>query len=205
MDKQTAFLCGVAFSLGVRRALLESNGLAEDKRVIRAQFFDPRLHPRGRKGRFIVARSGKQNGIGDFDPIKYREAWGERVYLKKGEDPVKKLISLKRGYIKNAFHNRVIGNIDLVWGNKDIGLAHLIARRKSEKNGEEKACRVINNLGNILKNGKAYWNSDKKKWEVWYDGMMCAVRRRLHGNTVRYVVSAYVSAKMPKRIKRFGH
>lgn len=205
MDRQTAFLCGIAFSYGANYGLSLPSNLAEDKKVFRAQFFDPKLHPRGRNGRFIVARSGRQGGLGDFDPKQYRQAWGEQIYLLNGEDPVKKLISLKRGHIKNAFHNRIIGNIDLVWGNGTIGLSHLIDRRKKEKNGDEAAHRVVDNIGKVLRNGKTYWNPQQKKWEVWYDGMICVVRGRLHGNTVRYVVTAYVSSKMPKRIKQFGH
>ncbi len=44
----------------------------------------------------------------------------------KGQDAINKLLAEKQGHIKAAFTRSDIGDIDLLWGNDDIGLQHII-------------------------------------------------------------------------------
>ena len=84
-----------------------------------------------------------------------------------GANAIKKLLTEKQGQVAGAFHKDGLGDIDLVWGNEKMGLAHILARR-SEQWGEEKAIRFINHLAeniekgtiNAGKNGRAQINTE---------------------------------------------
>ncbi|EOB1146626.1 hypothetical protein ACIQIM_001801, partial [Campylobacter upsaliensis] len=50
----------------------------------------------------------------------------------KGKEAVDKLLSEKRGQVKGAFYKEGLGEIDLVWGDENFGLRHII-----DKHGDE--------------------------------------------------------------------
>ncbi|GAA8817204.1 hypothetical protein VN1328_06630 [Helicobacter pylori] len=39
---------------------------------------------------------------------------------------INKLLETKKGFVAGAFYKEGLGDIDLVWGNKDYGLEHII-------------------------------------------------------------------------------
>ncbi|WP_187933350.1 DUF3519 domain-containing protein, partial [Helicobacter pylori] len=42
---------------------------------------------------------------------------------------INKLLETKKGFVAGAFYKEGLGDIDLVWGNKDYGLEHILKRR----------------------------------------------------------------------------
>ncbi|MDD7324320.1 MAG: LPD23 domain-containing protein, partial [Campylobacter lanienae] len=69
-----------------------------------------------------------------------------------GANAIKKLLVERQGQVAGAFYKDGLGDIDLVWGNEKMGLAHILARR-SEQWGEEKAIRFINHLAENIEKG----------------------------------------------------
>ncbi|WP_279062388.1 hypothetical protein [Campylobacter lanienae] len=65
---------------------------------------------------------------------------------------IKKLLTERQGQVAGAFHKDGLGDIDLVWGNEKMGLAHILSRR-SEQWGEEKAIRFIKHLAENIEKG----------------------------------------------------
>ncbi|WP_458861454.1 putative barnase/colicin E5 family endoribonuclease, partial [Helicobacter pylori] len=39
---------------------------------------------------------------------------------------INKLLETKKGFVAGAFYKEGLGDIDLVWGNKDYGLEHIL-------------------------------------------------------------------------------
>ncbi|WP_187919032.1 DUF3519 domain-containing protein [Helicobacter pylori] len=57
--------------------------------------------------------------------------WGPNYSEFKGDGlgAINKLLETKKGFVAGAFHKEGLGDIDLVWGNKDYGLEHILKRR----------------------------------------------------------------------------
>ncbi|ADU81342.1 hypothetical protein HPGAM_02490 [Helicobacter pylori Gambia94/24] len=57
--------------------------------------------------------------------------WGQNYSEFKGDGlgAINKLLETKKGFVAGAFYKEGLGDIDLVWGNKDYGLEHILKRR----------------------------------------------------------------------------
>lgn len=60
--------------------------------------------------------------------------WGENYSEFKGDGlgAINKLLETKKGFVAGAFYKEGLGDIDLVWGNKDYGLEHILEKRKKQ-------------------------------------------------------------------------
>ena len=78
-----------------------------------------------------------------------------------GESAIAKLLNEKQGQVSGAFHRKELGDIDLVWGDSNFGLKHILERRKqdfiekgfSEAEAEQKALEFVKSLPDIIENG----------------------------------------------------
>ncbi|WP_097717400.1 DUF3519 domain-containing protein, partial [Helicobacter pylori] len=54
--------------------------------------------------------------------------WGENYSKFKGDGlgAINKLLETEKGFVAGAFYKEGLGDIDLVWGNKDYGLEHIL-------------------------------------------------------------------------------
>ncbi|GAA9943277.1 hypothetical protein VN0893_13290 [Helicobacter pylori] len=90
--------------------------------------------------------------------------WGHNYSEFKGDGlgAINKLLETKKGFVAGAFHKEGLGDIDLVWGNKDYGLEHILKRRESDaidkgmskEESKKYALEIINNIPSIISNGK---------------------------------------------------
>ncbi|EJB48645.1 DUF3519 domain-containing protein, partial [Helicobacter pylori] len=57
--------------------------------------------------------------------------WGPNYseFKNDGLGAINKLLETKKGFVAGAFYKEGLGDIDLVWGNKDYGLEHILKRR----------------------------------------------------------------------------
>ena len=102
-------------------------------------------HPRNEDGEF-VEKIKSYNDM-SIEELKEEATEGEPISEElvdllgvefkgyKGQDAVNKLLEEKQGHIKGAFHRDDIGDIDLIWGNDNVGLQHIIRQREKEKIG----------------------------------------------------------------------
>uniref|UniRef100_UPI0036F1D8F9 DUF3519 domain-containing protein n=1 Tax=Helicobacter pylori TaxID=210 RepID=UPI0036F1D8F9 len=65
---------------------------------------------------------------------KLETQWGPNYseFKNDGLGAINKLLETKKGFVAGAFHKEGLGDIDLVWGNKDYGLEHILKRREKQ-------------------------------------------------------------------------
>ena len=78
-------------------------------------------------------------------------------FYRDGQGAVKKLLAEKQGQVAGAFYRQDLGDIDLVWGNDEIGLKKIIDKHLSDFadfKGDTAQDKLANALGEIVKDGK---------------------------------------------------
>ncbi|ELD4954103.1 hypothetical protein QQI96_000919 [Campylobacter upsaliensis] len=88
-----------------------------------------------------------------LEPSSLKEDFGENFAGYKGKEAVQKLLEEQRGQVKGAFYKEGLGEIDLVWGDKNFGLRHIIEQRTKQW-GEEKALKFISHLNENIEKGQ---------------------------------------------------
>ncbi|WP_270962039.1 LPD23 domain-containing protein [Campylobacter upsaliensis] len=68
----------------------------------------------------------------DILETELKEDFGVNFEGFKGKEAINKLLEEKRGQVKGAFYKEGLGEIDLVWGDENFGLRHII-----DKHGDE--------------------------------------------------------------------
>ncbi|ECC1872221.1 hypothetical protein FNY48_06200, partial [Campylobacter upsaliensis] len=71
----------------------------------------------------------------------------------KGKEAIEKLLEEQRGQVRGAFYKEGLGEIDLVWGDENFGLRHIIEQRTKQW-GEEKALKFISHLNENIEKGQ---------------------------------------------------
>ncbi|MDU9803122.1 DUF3519 domain-containing protein, partial [Helicobacter pylori] len=89
--------------------------------------------------------------------------WGENYSEFKGDGlgAINKLLETKKGFVAGAFYKEGLGDIDLVWGNKDYGLEHIFKRREeqalnngiNEAEAKEYAMSVVKTIPEVIEKG----------------------------------------------------
>ncbi|WRB95185.1 DUF3519 domain-containing protein [Helicobacter pylori] len=90
--------------------------------------------------------------------------WGHNYseFKNDGLGAINKLLETKKGFVAGAFYKEGLGDIDLVWGNKDYGLEHILKRRIESyiKKGlnpefaEQRALNLIRMIPEAIEKGK---------------------------------------------------
>ncbi|WQY87373.1 DUF3519 domain-containing protein [Helicobacter pylori] len=89
--------------------------------------------------------------------------WGENYseFKNDGLGAINKLLETKKGFVAGAFYKEGLGDIDLVWGNKDYGLEHILKRREkqaknqglNEQQAKERTNELLKEIPNIIQKG----------------------------------------------------
>ncbi|WRE84830.1 DUF3519 domain-containing protein [Helicobacter pylori] len=91
-----------------------------------------------------------------------------------GLGAINKLLETKRGFVAGAFYKEGLGDIDLVWGNKDYGLKHILKRREkqaknqglNEQQAKERTNELLKEIPTIIQKGLK--EEDKPGYAVIY-------------------------------------
>ncbi|ELH3499244.1 DEAD/DEAH box helicase family protein [Campylobacter upsaliensis] len=104
----------------------------------------------------------------------------------KGKEAVDKLLNEKRGQVKGAFYKEGLGEIDLVWGDENFGLRHILNKHGGEfKN-------LARELSEAVENGKIV-KDDKGRLRLEYENKIVGIKDNWKGEkTAHWVVTAYV-------------
>ncbi|WP_240444312.1 DUF3519 domain-containing protein [Helicobacter pylori] len=96
--------------------------------------------------------------------LKTPSEWGNNYSEFKGDGlgAINKLLETKKGFVAGAFHKEGLGDIDLVWGNKDYGLEHILKRRIESyikkglkpKFAEQRALNLVRMMPEVIEKGK---------------------------------------------------
>lgn len=120
------------------------------------------------------------------------ELYGEEFKGYKGQDAVNKLLQEKKGHIKGAFHRDDMGDIDLVWGNDNAGLQHIIERRLQDGINVES---FLSNIAEVVENGEYKGKNNNNTFEFWYKGKMAVITPEYHGHKVTFLLTAFKRQK----------
>lgn len=117
-----------------------------------------------------------------------------------GLGAINKLLETKKGFVAGAFYKEGLGDIDLVWGNKDYGLEHILKRRESDaidkgmskEEAKKYALEIINNIPNIISNGKLS-KDDLGRLKIETNDILVALRDNWQGEllTSRWVITGF--------------
>ncbi|HEC1570250.1 TPA: hypothetical protein R1X71_001260 [Campylobacter upsaliensis] len=92
--------------------------------------------------------------VGDSELYERNEPlkdFGENFAGYKGKEAIEKLLEEQRGQVANAFYKEGLGEIDLVWGDKNYGLEHILNKHGGEfKNLAEQLDEIITK-GEVIK------------------------------------------------------
>nr|WP_258220532.1 DUF3519 domain-containing protein [Helicobacter pylori] len=90
--------------------------------------------------------------------------WGHNYseFKNDGLGAINKLLETKKGFVAGAFYKEGLGDIDLVWGNKDYGLEHILKRREkqaknkglNEQQAKEYALNIAKTIPEAIEKGK---------------------------------------------------
>ncbi|UOS29470.1 DUF3519 domain-containing protein [Helicobacter pylori] len=134
--------------------------------------------------------------------IKTPSEWGHNYSEFKGDGlgAINKLLETKKGFVAGAFHKESLGDIDLVWGNKDYGLEHILKRRESDaidkgmskEEAKKYALEIINNIPNIISNGKLS-KDDLGRLKIEFKNQRVGLNDSWKGETLnnRWVITSY--------------
>ncbi|EOD4833886.1 PBECR2 nuclease fold domain-containing protein [Campylobacter upsaliensis] len=104
----------------------------------------------------------------------------------KGKEAIEKLLEEQRGQVRGAFYKEGLGEIDLVWGDKNYGLEHILNKHGGEfKN-------LARELSEAVENGKIV-KDDKGRLRLEYENKIVGIKDNWKGEkTAHWVVTAYV-------------
>ncbi|BCJ02662.1 hypothetical protein JSHR6_05570 [Helicobacter pylori] len=98
------------------------------------------------------------------EKVKTPSEWGNNYSEFKGDGlgAINKLLETKKGFVAGAFYKEGLGDIDLVWGNKDYGLEHILKRREkqaqnqglNEQQAKEYALNIVKSIPEVIEKGK---------------------------------------------------
>ena len=123
------------------------------------------------------------------------ELLGEEFKDLKGQVAIDKLMSEKRGHVKGAFHRDDIGDIDVFWGNDNVGLKHIIKQRFNEKSEINEATQhvddVLKHIEETVDKGVFRKQNQRGDMEFVYNGYGVAIAPTYHNNKITYLLTAY--------------
>ncbi|EAJ4505095.1 hypothetical protein C4E95_01700 [Campylobacter upsaliensis] len=121
-----------------------------------------------------------------LEPSSLKEDFGENFAGYKGKEAIEKLLEEQRGQVRGAFYKEGLGEIDLVWGDENFGLRHILNKHGGEfKN-------LARELSEAVENGKIV-KDDKGRLRLEYENKIVGIKDNWKGEkTAHWVVTAYV-------------
>ncbi|EAL6213237.1 hypothetical protein DT239_08645 [Campylobacter coli] len=118
-------------------------------------------------------------------------------YYHDGKGALQKLLIEKQGQVAGAFHRKDLGDIDLVWGDGNFGLSHIINRREEDfiKQGlnkieaKNKALNFIKEIENIINNGNVKKGNNRAFIDIKNSRVMVALDYK--GKDKKWIITAY--------------
>lgn len=171
-----AFLLGYAYALGMaygRRSRLALDDTESGK-----------TQPRDDHGRYV-------DGNGSNSPEDISSLLTHEIKNVKGADAIDAILKEKKGYVREAFHRKDIGGIDLFWGDEGVGLRHIIKQRQEQGIPIEP---FLKKLPDVIENGTLRTNREGN-FEIWKDGHTAVVYPVFKGNKVQFLFTAFKQRK----------
>lgn len=133
--------------------------------------------------------------------LKTPSEWGPNYSEFKGDGlgAINKLLETKKGFVAGAFYKEGLGDIDLVWGNKDYGLEHILKRREkqaknkglSEAKAKEYALNIAKTIPEVIDKGVKVDNNGRIAIE--YENIRVGLKDNWKGEKLpnHWVITSY--------------
>ncbi len=127
--------------------------------------------------------------------------WGNNYseFKNDGLGAINKLLETKKGFVAGAFYKEGLGDIDLVWGNKDYGLEHILKRREkqaknkglSEAKAKEYALNIAKTIPEVIDKGVKVDNNGRIAIE--YENIRVGLKDNWKGEKLpnHWVITSY--------------
>ncbi|EAK6494255.1 hypothetical protein CC191_04665 [Campylobacter upsaliensis] len=143
------------------------------------------------KEQFLEAKRAEQARIKEEErkraeekPLK--DEFGVNFEGFKGKEAIERLLEEQRGQVKGAFYKEGLGEIDLVWGDENFGLRHILNKHGGEFEN------LARELSEAVENGKIV-KDDKGRLRLEYENKIVGIKDNWKGEkTAHWVVTAYV-------------
>ncbi|MGN8388656.1 DUF3519 domain-containing protein, partial [Helicobacter pylori] len=128
--------------------------------------------------------------------------WGHNYSEFKGDGlgAINKLLETKKGFVAGAFYKEGLGDIDLVWGNKDYGLEHILKRREkqaknqglNEQQAKDYAMSVVKTIPEIIEKGNAITDNNGRM-AIEYQNIRVGLKDNWKGEKLpnHWVITGY--------------
>ncbi|EOI0504086.1 hypothetical protein ACMF3Y_001340 [Campylobacter coli] len=118
-------------------------------------------------------------------------------YYHDGKGALQKLLIEKQGQVAGAFYRKDLGDIDLVWGDRNFGLSHIVNQREEDfiKQGlnkieaKNKALNFIKEIENIINNGNVKKGNNRAFIDIKNSRVMVALDYK--GKDKKWIITAY--------------
>lgn len=131
-----------------------------------------------------------------------KNKWGNVYQWVKGKakEAAHFLEQKKEGYIKGVFHNKELGDIDLVWGNEKGGLNHIIEKHITKHNDFNSLDEAINIIESVIENG-TITNKYGSNISLSYNNYRVSIAQSEEGN---WVITAFdTSRSLDEKRRKF--
>ncbi|GAA9477038.1 hypothetical protein UBN117_12240 [Helicobacter pylori] len=127
--------------------------------------------------------------------------WGNNYSEFKGDGlgAINNLLETKKGFVAGAFRKEGLGDIDLVWGNKDYGLEHILKRREeqamakglNETEAKEYALNIAKTIPEVIDKGIKVDNNGRIAIE--YENIRVGLKDNWKGEKLpnHWVIASY--------------
>ncbi|MCQ2685987.1 DUF3519 domain-containing protein, partial [Helicobacter pylori] len=143
----------------------------------------------------------KESEKGIKQKLEAPSEWGPNYSAFKGDGlgAINKLLETKKGFVAGAFYKEGLGDIDLVWGNKDYGLEHILKRREkqalnngiNEAEAKEYALNIAKTIPEVIDKGAKVDNYGRMAIE--YENIRVGLNDKWDNQKLdnKWVVSSY--------------
>lgn len=146
--------------------------------------WDANKHPRDKEGKF---GSGGEKSDVSTSKQEISDFLGKEFTGIKGQAAVDKLMQEKQGHVKGAFTRKDIGDIDLIWGNEGMGLAHIVKRRKETN---QPLGKLLSSLTDVIEKGELTIQ-DNQRFALRYKGKTAIIEPKIKNNKLTFLFTAY--------------
>lgn len=99
------------------------------------------------------------------------------------------LMNHQSGDLLGVFHRDDVGDIDLVWGNEKMGLAHILGKHVGEGKDFETPDDAINMIDEVIKKGRIFQDTENR-YTLMLDGIAVGIRKNFDGEKKNWIVTA---------------
>ena len=99
------------------------------------------------------------------------------------------LMRHKSGDLLGVFHRDDVGDIDLVWGNEKMGLAHILGKHVGEGKDFETPDDAIAMIENVINGGRIFQDNENR-YTLMLDGVGVGIRKSFDGEKKNWIVTA---------------